>query len=43
MFFRADGPITTIGIGDSLNDLPMLNSVDLPISSNALQAFMTRN
>jgi mannosyl-3-phosphoglycerate phosphatase len=31
MFFRADGPITTIGIGDSLNDLPMLNSVDLPI------------
>jgi mannosyl-3-phosphoglycerate phosphatase len=31
LFFRANGPITTVGIGDSLNDLPMLNSVDVPI------------
>jgi predicted mannosyl-3-phosphoglycerate phosphatase (HAD superfamily) len=31
MFFRAFGRITTIGIGDSMNDLPMLTSVDFPI------------
>lgn len=31
MFYRAYGPITTVGIGDSPNDLPMLSSVDLPI------------
>jgi len=26
-----NGPFTTIGIGDSLNDLPMLKSVDFPV------------
>jgi mannosyl-3-phosphoglycerate phosphatase len=31
MFFRVHGPITTIGIGDSPNDEPMLNSVELQI------------
>jgi mannosyl-3-phosphoglycerate phosphatase len=31
MFFRAHGPITTVGIGDSPNDEPMLSSVELPI------------
>jgi predicted mannosyl-3-phosphoglycerate phosphatase (HAD superfamily) len=31
MFFRAYGPITTVGIGDSPNDEPMLNNVELPI------------
>jgi mannosyl-3-phosphoglycerate phosphatase len=31
MFFRASGPITTAGIGDSPNDEPMLNNVELPI------------
>jgi mannosyl-3-phosphoglycerate phosphatase len=31
MFYRAYGPITTVGIGDSPNDEPMLNSVELPI------------
>ncbi|MCI0661768.1 MAG: HAD-IIB family hydrolase [Acidobacteria bacterium] len=31
MFFRASGPVTTVGIGDNLNDLPMLSSVELPI------------
>jgi predicted mannosyl-3-phosphoglycerate phosphatase (HAD superfamily) len=31
MFLRAYGPITTVGLGDSPNDEPMLNSVELPI------------
>jgi mannosyl-3-phosphoglycerate phosphatase len=31
MFYRAYGPITTVGIGDSPNDEPMLSSVELPI------------
>jgi mannosyl-3-phosphoglycerate phosphatase len=31
MFLRAYGPISTVGIGDSPNDGPMLNSVELPI------------
>jgi mannosyl-3-phosphoglycerate phosphatase len=31
MFFRAYGPITTVGIGDSANDEPMLSNVELPI------------
>jgi mannosyl-3-phosphoglycerate phosphatase len=31
MFFRAYGPITTVGLGDSPNDEPMLNNVELPI------------
>jgi mannosyl-3-phosphoglycerate phosphatase len=31
MFSRADGPITTIGIGDSPSDAPMLSSVLMPI------------
>jgi mannosyl-3-phosphoglycerate phosphatase family protein len=31
IFFRAYGPITTMGIGDSPNDLQMLSSVDLPV------------
>jgi mannosyl-3-phosphoglycerate phosphatase len=31
MFFRAYGPITSVGIGDSPNDEPMLDSVELPI------------
>jgi mannosyl-3-phosphoglycerate phosphatase len=31
MFFRAFGPITTVGIGDSPNDEPMLSNVELPI------------
>jgi mannosyl-3-phosphoglycerate phosphatase len=31
MFFRAYGPITTVGLGDSQNDEPMLNNVELPI------------
>jgi len=31
MFFRAYGLIETVGIGDSPNDLPMLNNVDMPI------------
>jgi mannosyl-3-phosphoglycerate phosphatase len=31
MFFRTYGPITTVSIGDSPNDEPMLNSVELPI------------
>jgi mannosyl-3-phosphoglycerate phosphatase len=31
MFFRTYGPITTVGLGDSPNDEPMLNSVELPI------------
>jgi mannosyl-3-phosphoglycerate phosphatase len=25
------GNVTTIGIGDSLNDLPLLNEVDIPV------------
>ncbi len=25
------GPVKTVGLGDSLNDLPMLNAVDIPI------------
>jgi mannosyl-3-phosphoglycerate phosphatase len=31
VFFRAYGPITTVGIGDSANDEPMLSNVELPI------------
>ncbi len=31
MFFRAYGPITTVAIGDSPNDEPMFNNVELPI------------
>jgi mannosyl-3-phosphoglycerate phosphatase len=34
MFSRAYGPITTIGIGDSPSDAPMLSSVLLPIIIN---------
>ncbi len=31
-FYRkAYGPLTTVALGDSLNDLPMLNGVDIPI------------
>ncbi len=31
LYERAWGPMTTIGIGDSLNDLSMLKAVDVPI------------
>jgi len=31
LFNRKSGPIKTIGIGDSPNDLPMLSAVDIPI------------
>jgi mannosyl-3-phosphoglycerate phosphatase len=31
MFFRIPGPITTVGIGDSPNDEPLLSNVELPI------------
>jgi len=27
----ADGPVTTIGLGDGLNDIPLLKAVDVPI------------
>lgn len=30
-FVLARGPIATVGIGDSLNDLPMLQVVDMPV------------
>jgi mannosyl-3-phosphoglycerate phosphatase len=30
-FVRDRGPTTTVGIGDSLNDLPMLRVVDVPV------------
>jgi mannosyl-3-phosphoglycerate phosphatase family protein len=28
---RADGPVTTIGLGDGLNDIPLLEAVDIPV------------
>ena len=31
LYERRDGPVTTIGIGDSLNDLPFLLAVDRPV------------
>jgi len=31
LFCRKIGPVQTIGIGDSPNDLPMLSSVDIPV------------
>ena len=31
LYERRDGPVMTIGIGDSLNDLPFLLSVDRPV------------
>lgn len=31
IFVKAFGPVTTIGLGDSLNDEPMLGNVDLPV------------
>lgn len=31
LYEREYGTVTTIGLGDSLNDLPMLQSVDLPV------------
>jgi mannosyl-3-phosphoglycerate phosphatase len=31
IFERAFGPATTVGLGDSLNDEPMLRSVDVPV------------
>lgn len=31
LFEKAHGPITTVGIGDSLNDLPMLAAADRPV------------
>jgi len=31
LYEQRDGPVTTIGIGDSLNDLPLLLSVDVPV------------
>jgi mannosyl-3-phosphoglycerate phosphatase len=31
IFERALGPATTVGLGDSLNDEPMLRSVDVPV------------
>jgi mannosyl-3-phosphoglycerate phosphatase len=31
LFDRAAGPVLTIGIGDSLNDLPFLLTVDRPV------------
>ena len=29
--YRKTGELKTIGLGDSLNDLPMLRSVDIPV------------
>jgi predicted mannosyl-3-phosphoglycerate phosphatase (HAD superfamily) len=31
LYERESGAVTTIGLGDGLNDLPMLQSVDLPV------------
>jgi mannosyl-3-phosphoglycerate phosphatase len=31
LFEKAYGPIRTFGVGDSLNDLPLLESVDVPV------------
>ncbi|MBI4482319.1 MAG: HAD-IIB family hydrolase [Acidobacteria bacterium] len=31
LFRRAHGSIVTVGLGDTLNDLPMLEAVDLPV------------
>ncbi|MBI3951701.1 MAG: HAD-IIB family hydrolase [Acidobacteria bacterium] len=31
LFKKAHGSVVTVGIGDSLNDLPMLEAVDLPV------------
>ena len=31
LYERGKGPVTTIGIGDSLNDLPFLLAVDRPV------------
>lgn len=31
LYRKACGPITTVGLGDGLNDVPLLRSVDLPV------------
>ncbi len=31
IYKEKNGPVKTVGLGDSLNDLPMLNAVDVPI------------
>jgi mannosyl-3-phosphoglycerate phosphatase len=31
LYDRDRGPVRTIGLGDSLNDLPLLESVDVPV------------
>lgn len=31
VFRKAYGPLTTLGLGDALNDVPLLRSVDLPV------------
>jgi mannosyl-3-phosphoglycerate phosphatase len=31
LFEKTCGPILTVGLGDSLNDLPLLKAVDLPV------------
>ncbi len=38
LYEEAAGPVTTVGLGDALNDLPFLRVVDLPVAVRSPQA-----
>jgi mannosyl-3-phosphoglycerate phosphatase len=42
IFRKAYGPLTTMGLGDALNDVPLLHAVDLPVVVRSSSAEMTR-
>jgi mannosyl-3-phosphoglycerate phosphatase len=42
IFRKAYGPLTTLGLGDALNDVPFLRSVDLPVVVRSSSEALTR-
>jgi mannosyl-3-phosphoglycerate phosphatase len=42
VFRKANGPLTTMGLGDALNDVPLLRSVDLPVVVRSASEEVTR-
>ncbi len=42
IFRKAHGPVTTMGLGDALNDVPLLRSVDLPVVVRGSSEEVTR-
>lgn len=42
IFRKAYGPLTTMGLGDALNDVPLLRSVDLPVVVRSSSEDVTR-